>query len=53
MMEFLGHRDLADAIVAAIEATTADGTVLTPDLGGTATTKEAGDAVMRWLTRDQ
>ena len=49
MLEFLGHPDVADAIIAAIEATTADGSVLTPDLGGTATTEEVGRAVVRHL----
>ena len=37
----------ADAVDAAIDATLAD--VRTPDLGGTATTREVGDAVLRRL----
>jgi tartrate dehydrogenase/decarboxylase / D-malate dehydrogenase len=49
MMEFLGHPDVAEKIVAAIEATTAAGVALTPDLGGKASTEAVGDAVMSHL----
>jgi tartrate dehydrogenase/decarboxylase/D-malate dehydrogenase len=44
MLDHLGHRDLHDRIVAAIERVVA-GTIRTPDLGGRATTKELSDAV--------
>ena len=44
MLEHLGHRDAHDAILAAIEAVTADGP-RTPDMGGTANTADVGRAV--------
>ena len=44
MLDHLGLTDEAKSVMRAIEATTAAGT-LTPDLGGTATTREVGDAV--------
>jgi tartrate dehydrogenase/decarboxylase/D-malate dehydrogenase len=49
MMEFLGHPSVTKEIVAAIEATTAAGAVLTPDLSGTATTEAVGEAVLSHL----
>ncbi len=46
MLEFLGHRDAAAAIVAAIERVLADGSApRTPDLGGRATTGDLGRAI--------
>ena len=45
MLDHLGLRDEAARVMRAIEATTAAG-VVTPDLGGTATTREVGDAVL-------
>jgi tartrate dehydrogenase/decarboxylase/D-malate dehydrogenase len=46
MLEFLGHRAAADAMVAAIERTLADPAApRTPDLGGRATTAELGRAI--------
>jgi tartrate dehydrogenase/decarboxylase/D-malate dehydrogenase len=46
LLEFLGHRDAARAIVAAIESVLADPTApRTPDLGGHATTTELGRAI--------
>jgi tartrate dehydrogenase/decarboxylase/D-malate dehydrogenase len=46
MLEFLGHKAAADAIVAAIERTLADPAApRTPDLGGRATTVELGRAI--------
>ncbi|MBA3642904.1 MAG: tartrate dehydrogenase [Chloroflexia bacterium] len=48
MLDHLGLVDEAVRIMRAIEATTAAG-VLTPDLGGTATTREVGDAVLAHL----
>ncbi len=47
MLEHLGRRDLHDRIVSAIERVVANGRLRTPDLGGTATTKEVADAVTR------
>src|SRR5207248_1891887 len=47
MLDHLGRRDLHDRIVAAIERVVASGKVRTPDLGGTATTKEMSDTITR------
>ena len=44
MLDHLGHHEAHDAIVAAIERVTAAGP-RTPDMGGSATTKEVGRAV--------
>jgi tartrate dehydrogenase/decarboxylase/D-malate dehydrogenase len=46
MLEHLGHRDLHDRVLGAIERVVAGGKVRTPDLGGTGTTKEMADAIV-------
>jgi tartrate dehydrogenase/decarboxylase/D-malate dehydrogenase len=48
MLEHLGLGDEAERVMNAIAATTAAG-VVTPDLGGGATTREVGDAVLAGL----
>jgi tartrate dehydrogenase/decarboxylase/D-malate dehydrogenase len=45
MFDHLGCRDLHDRILAAIEKVVAAGKVRTPDLGGSATTREVADAI--------
>ncbi|TVR72875.1 MAG: tartrate dehydrogenase [Sphaerobacteraceae bacterium] len=52
MLDQLGESDSASRIVQAIEAVCADGSVLTGDLGGSATTVEVGEAIVSAL-RDQ
>src|ERR1700704_4522859 len=47
MLEHLGHRDLHDRVLAAIERVVAGGQIRTPDLGGTATTKQLADAIVQ------
>ena len=47
MLDHLGEPDAARAIEDAIAAVTANGAVLTPDLGGTASTTELGAAIVR------
>jgi len=51
MAEHLGEVGVADDIMTAIESVTTDGTVLTPDLGGTATTAAVGEALVSALPR--
>src|SRR5580765_2366903 len=45
MLDHLGHRDLHDKVIGAIERVVASGKNRTPDLGGKATTKELADAI--------
>jgi tartrate dehydrogenase/decarboxylase/D-malate dehydrogenase len=51
MLEFLGHKDAHDAVLAAIEKVLAAGqdAPRTPDLGGTATTTDVGLAIAQAL----
>ena len=45
MLDHLGHRNLHDRVVGAIERVVASGKNRTPDLGGQATTKQLADAI--------
>ena len=49
MLRHLGDEDGATRIEAAIEKVTAQGGVLTADLGGSASTQEVGDAIVKAL----
>jgi tartrate dehydrogenase/decarboxylase/D-malate dehydrogenase len=46
MLDHLGHREGHDRILGAIERVVGGGAIKTPDLGGTATTKQVADAVV-------
>jgi tartrate dehydrogenase/decarboxylase/D-malate dehydrogenase len=46
MLEHLGAKAAANRIVAAIERVLADGSVMTRDMGGTASTRALGQAVL-------
>lgn len=50
LLEFFGHKAAADAVIASIENVLVDAKVLTPDLGGTATTAMVGDEVVKKLS---
>jgi tartrate dehydrogenase/decarboxylase/D-malate dehydrogenase len=45
LLDYLGEPEAARILMQAIEAQTSDAHVLTPDLGGTATTFEVGEAL--------
>ena len=49
MLEFFGHKQWADRLIEIIEEILTEKKVLTPDLGGTATTSQVGDEVIRKL----
>lgn len=49
MLEFFGHQQWADRLIAIIEEILAEKKCLTPDLGGTAKTSQVGDEVIRKL----
>ncbi len=51
MLEFFGHQAWADRLISIIEEILTEKKVLTPDLGGTATTCEVGDEVVNKLER--
>jgi tartrate dehydrogenase/decarboxylase / D-malate dehydrogenase len=46
MLEHLGHAEAAGHIMRAVEASLADPATRTRDLGGTATTEQAGAAIV-------
>jgi len=50
LIEELGERDAAQAIIGAIETNLADGKVKTYDLGGSASTSDVGDDIARRLS---
>jgi tartrate dehydrogenase/decarboxylase/D-malate dehydrogenase len=52
MMEHLGEKSAADRLMRAVERVTADPSLHTPDLGGTATTREVTDAVIAAIEGD-
>lgn len=45
MLDFFGHADRARELIDVIERLLVEKKCLTPDLGGTATTSQVGDAV--------
>ena len=45
MLEHLGHQDAHDSVMTAIENTLREGTYLTPDMGGKASTEGLGKAI--------
>jgi tartrate dehydrogenase/decarboxylase/D-malate dehydrogenase len=49
LLEHLGEAKAAQRLMRAIEAVTARGEALTPDLGGTATTAQCTEAVIAAL----
>ena len=49
MLEFFGHKQWADRLIEVIEELLVEKRVLTADLGGTATTSQVGDEVIRKL----
>ena len=49
MLDFFGHEDWGAKLIDAIEQLMVDGKTLTCDLGGSATTREVGDAIIEIL----
>ena len=49
MLDHLGHAEWGDALMKAIERVMAERRVRTPDLGGSSSTKEMGEAVLSAL----
>ncbi|MCK9906315.1 isocitrate/isopropylmalate family dehydrogenase, partial [Microbacteriaceae bacterium K1510] len=49
MLEHLGEAKLADAIMNAVEDVLEEGRIVTPDLGGKATTEDVGDYICKKL----
>lgn len=52
LLDFFGHTDWAERIIHYIETVLTEKKVLTPDLGGTATTSEVGDELIRKMQAD-
>ncbi len=50
MLDHLGHRDAHDAIIGAIEEVIRERESLTPDLGGSSSCEQCGDALVQRLT---
>ena len=52
MLDYFGYHDWADRLIQVIEEVLTEKKVLTPDLGGTATTSQVGDEVINKLRRN-
>ena len=52
MLDHLGEPESARLVIDAIERLTRDGAVLTPDLGGAATTEESTEAMVAAIRGD-
>ena len=50
MLEFLGYKNWADKLITIIEEILEEKKVMTPDLGGCASTSDVGDEVVRKLS---
>jgi tartrate dehydrogenase/decarboxylase/D-malate dehydrogenase len=46
MLDHLGHRDVHDRILGAVERVVGGGRIRTPDLGGKASTQELAEAIV-------
>ena len=51
MLDYFGHENWAAQLIHAIEEIMVEGKVLTPDMGGTATTTQVGDYIVEILNR--
>ena len=51
LLDFFGKEDWGRRLIECIEELLTEGEILTPDLGGTATTSEVGDAILRKLEK--
>ncbi len=51
MLDFFGHEDWGKRLIDVIEQVMVEAKALTPDMGGTATTDQVGDEVVRVLTK--
>ena len=49
MLDFFGHEDWGKKVLDALEEVLEEGRSLTPDLGGTASTSQVGDAIVQRL----
>ena len=49
MLDHLGHEDAGKLLLDAVEAVTGEGAVLTPDLGGRATTEQVGAEIRKQI----
>ena len=49
MLDFFGHEDWGKKVLDAIEAVLEDGAIRTPDIGGTSSTSQVGDAIVAKL----
>ena len=52
LLDFFGHNNWGEKLIGYIEKVLTDKKVLTPDIGGNATTAEVGDEIVRLLRED-
>ena len=52
MLDFFGHENWGKRLIDCIEKVLTNKEVLTPDIGGNATTKEVGDEIIRLIRKD-
>lgn len=52
MLEFFGYEDWSERLIGTMESLLVEKSVLTPDLGGSATTAQVGDAIVQKLKEE-